>query len=61
MLSTRRNRKRLALLLTMLLLIAVFQVNALALLISLYILSGPAAGIWHKIHNSAGGNTIQAS
>lgn len=61
LISTRRNRKRLALLLTMLLLIAVFQVNALALLISLYILSGPAVGIWHKIHNMAGGNTIQAS
>lgn len=52
MLSVRRNRKRALLLVVILVSILLFRIPALAVIITIYILSGPVGLIWHKLHGS---------
>ena len=53
LLSVRRNRKRALLLVVMLVAVAVFRIQALTAIITLYILSGPAGWVWHKLRGEA--------
>ena len=52
LLSVRRNRRRALLLAGMLLAVAVFRISALAVLVTLYVFSGPVIGIWQKFRGS---------
>ena len=53
LLSVRRNRKRALLLVVMLVAVAVFRIQALTVIIPLYILSGPAGWLWRKLRGEA--------
>ncbi|MDD3886268.1 MAG: CDP-alcohol phosphatidyltransferase family protein [Victivallaceae bacterium] len=55
--SVHRNRKRGFALIAMLVIVAVFQVDGVAALVTLYIFSGPAMALWHLIRRPMVNNT----
>ena len=58
--SIRRNRQRLVLFLVLFLVVCMFRIAALAVLINLYILSGPVMALWNRFKPVPASSSVQA-